>query len=91
MPKSQAELLALTPEQKKAFAQLKRAFTACAMSGLYLWDNYGTVSAVNGKGIACLVTDSGRGELADPSNFEGFVPKRWGSANADDPLYIERR
>lgn len=91
MPKSQAELLALTPEQKKAFAQLKRAFTACAKAGLYIWDDYGRVAAVNGKGIDCLVADSSCGELADRDNFEVFKPKRWGSANSDDPLYIQLR
>lgn len=91
MPKSQAELLALTPEQKKALMQLKRAFTACAKAGLYLWDNYGSVAAVNGKGIACITTDARCGELADHNNFEEFTPKHWGAANADDPLYVQLR
>ncbi len=90
MEKSQAELLALTPEQQKAFRRLKQAFAACAKSGLYLWDNYGDISAVNGGGIDCITTDSRGGELLDESNLARLRPKKWGSSNADDPLYVQR-
>ncbi len=86
---TQEELLRLTPDQKKALAQLKRAFTACEKAGLYVWDNYGTISAVNGKNITGITTDARCGELLDQVNTQGFNSKVWGSANADDPLYVQ--
>lgn len=91
MDKPQAALLALTPEQKAAFTQLKRAFTACAKAGLYLWDDDGTIAATNGKHIERLGTDKSYGEPLDRSNIEGVNPACWHASNSDDPLYIERR
>ena len=91
MIKTQADLLALTPEQKKALSTLKRAFTACSKAGLYVWDDYGSLSAVNGKHIARLGTDSRYGEVLDRGLVERFNPKCYGPGCADDPLYIERK
>lgn len=91
MSKTQEELLALTPDQEKASAELKRAFTACTKAGVYLWDDYGTIAAVNGRNISHLGTDESYGEEVDRNHIRGVNPKCWHSGNADDPIYIERR
>ena len=39
----------LTPEQKKAFNRLKRAYNDCLKSGMYFINNYGSYSSIFGQ------------------------------------------
>jgi len=81
----------LTEKQKKAFINLKKAFTRCCKEGLYIWDNYGDISAVNGEIVAEVCTDSRWSEKIDFLDVEEFTPKCWGGSNTDDTLYIVRK
>lgn len=88
----------LTAEQDKAVDALERALKKCAEAGVYLWDNYGTISAVNALTISSIVT-SDHGEPLDhdqvrelrffTSKGTGGLPL-WRAANADDALFVER-
>lgn len=79
----------LTPEQRKVFANLKRAFTACEKAGIYLWDNYGSVSAVNGRVVNMISTDNRCGEFFDQDGLDYWSPENWHGSNADDSLYVD--
>lgn len=45
----------LTAEQKKAFAQLKRAFMACKKAKVLLFNYYGVLHGVNGHKYGSVV------------------------------------
>ena len=79
----------LTPDQMKAFAALKRAFARCNKEGVYVWDNYGFISAVNSYAINSIICGYGEEEI-DDMQVESFSPKGYRGSNADDPLYVER-
>lgn len=59
------EYLELTPEQKKAITNLKKAFTRCRKLGLEFWDNYGSFTVYDGKKMSKPVPDD-----ADDFNYE---------------------
>lgn len=80
----------LTSEQEKAFRALERALKKCKNSKIILWDNYGTISAVNGKIVCPPVPDSGCGELLDDMMVTTALSKGcWYGSNADDDLFVE--
>lgn len=75
----------LTPKQKEAFAELKKAFAKCHRSKMIVWDWYGKISAVNGKVVSSMeVGGRKRFELVDSNLVEQFRPKCLRSAMADD-------
>lgn len=47
----------LTPEQQKAFNRLKKAYSDCEKTGIYFFNNYGSLSAVD-KNKICGYGDS---------------------------------
>ena len=79
-----------THEQFKAFQKLKRAFRDCEKAGLHVWDNYGTIEAVNGHIMSCPVPNN-----LLPIQYDGegewFTSDCWRGSNADDTLYYERK
>ena len=83
--------LALSPEQTKAFTQLKTALTKCAKAGIYLWDDYGTISAVNGNFVEEITTDPKTGDELDRGEVSTVSSKAWHGSNADDTLYVRLR
>jgi hypothetical protein len=90
MDKDQDELLSLTESQKKAITQLKQAMAVCSRSGLYLWDDHGVISAVNGKHVTSISTDDSYGEPFDRLNATNLTGVRcWHGSNADDPLFVD--
>lgn len=82
---------ALTPEQLKIIAQLRTALTKCHKAGIYLWDNGGTISAVNGKMVDMVTTDSACGDELNNADVTSIVSKAWHGSNADDLLYVIRK
>lgn len=78
----------LTPKQCKKFAQLKRAFTECEKAGLYVWDDYGKISAVNGLVVKQVCPDESYDARLEDDSVSMFYPRCWGSSNADDPLFV---
>jgi hypothetical protein len=84
----------LTPEQEKAFASLERAILKCKAARVYLWDNYGTISAINGRKVNAITTNPRDGEPLDHSAVSTIsVSARrgcWHGSNADDALFVER-
>lgn len=89
MSESQQDLVPLTPVQRKAFSALKSAMTRCAKAGIYLWDDSGTISAVNGKNVEDVCTDDRIGDELDRSYVETFSSRAWHGSNADDLLYVK--
>lgn len=77
----------LTPAQLKAFQSLKRALKKCADQGIYLWDNYGTISAVNGDRVSIIGPDLSLGHPLPESEVSEITTSCWRNSNADDPLY----
>lgn len=51
------EIFDLTPDQKKAFNRLKKAYADCEKLGVYFINNYGALGAVDNK-IICGYADS---------------------------------
>ena len=78
----------LTPEQEKAFSQLKRAFNKCDKLNVIVWDDYGHISAVNGKIVYAPSPDESYEEPLDHSLVSDFTSKAWNDSNADDPLFV---
>lgn len=78
----------LTPEQKKAFKALERAFKKCDALNIYTWDDYGSISAVNGEVVSHVCPDNGYEAEIDNSMVSWFSPKGYDGANADDQLYV---
>jgi len=88
----------LTPQQKKVFNRLQRAITACEEANIYLYDDYGTLSGINGK--VCqktLMTGEGYEQMLNRNDepwvyLNEFVPSRIKSENlspnADDSMII---
>lgn len=68
------EVCTLTPEQKKAFNKLKRAYKECEKKGIFFTNIYGTLSAFDGA----LVKDYGDYDLRPDGEYEielcGFCP-----------------
>jgi hypothetical protein len=82
---------AITSGQGKAFRNLMRAFKKCEDAGLYVWDNYGTISAVDGRVVRSVCSDASYGEELNDLHVSYFNSKCWHSSNADDQLYVMRR
>lgn len=84
----------LTPTQAKAFASLERAMRKCKAAGVYLWDDYGTISAVNGRKLNAVTTnpkDTERLDDAMVTRMPGSASSKcWRGSNADDALFVER-
>jgi len=78
----------LTLEQEKAFKSLKRAFKKCSEAHVIVWDDYGHISAVNGKIVYTPSPDEGYEEPLDSSLVSDFTSKAWNDSNADDPLFV---
>lgn len=79
----------LTPEQKKAWESLKRAFKKCSDAGIYMWDYSGTVCAVNGNSTLCVNTDEKNSDMdLDQSMMSGVKPKCWNNSCSDDQLFV---
>lgn len=78
----------LTSKQQKAFAQLKRAFKACEKANVYVWSNYGTISAVNGNIIKHIGPNDPLGESLNYTYVSSIFGYSLGD-NADDALYVE--
>jgi len=92
----------LTKKQAEAFADLKRAFARCSRLNIIVWDDYGSISAVNGHKVNAPETSGEHGDRAarrdgvdleqlDKSTVPSFAPTCWSGSNADDPLYISER
>ena len=79
----------LTAEQMKVFKKLKRVLSECSKLGIYIWDDYGTISAVNGNIVNGVVPDENIGEELDRSQVESIYEKCWKGSNADDTLFVE--
>lgn len=77
----------LTPEQDKAIASLERALSKCVKAGLYLWDDYGTISAVDGNNVSSLDITETDSPL-DRDKVSILICPAWHGSNADDPLYV---
>lgn len=80
--------VSLTHEQKKAFLSLKRAFEKCSKSGVYVWDNYGRISAVNGKIVQEVNTGGGYDDILDDTAYVSFFPSCLGNSVSDDKLFV---
>lgn len=81
----------LTPTQKKVFKALEMAFKDCSIAGLMVWDNYGTIEAVNGKKVTKPYPKDDQSGILYDNEGEHFNPKCWGGSNSDDNLYYEVR
>ena len=82
------KLFPLTTAQRAACASLTRALQRCAREGVYLWDYYGTITAVNGKQVGAVAHDDVASgipmELVD--QIDVYSGDGWGDATSDDPL-----
>ena len=86
--------LSMTEEQEKVFESLERAFKKCSKVGLLVWDNYGTITAVNGKKIQKVYPSVGASYEKCDKDFDDEIAKWftsdcWNGSNADDPLKVE--
>ena len=79
----------LTDEQKKAFRALELALLKCDQAGLYIWSNYGTLSAVNGEVVKVVAPDESLGEPLDYNKVSSILSKDI-RENADDDLFVKR-
>ncbi len=83
----------LTPEQLKAFKALERAFRKCEKVGIYCWDDYGTISAVNGNLVESVAPENNPEKYGfaplDRDMTSCFFSPAWHGSNADDPLYVK--
>lgn len=77
----------LTDPQKKAFVALERAFIRCLKEKVLIWDDYGVISAVNGKIVRSVDPDGSLDQELDRSMVSTILEPHVDS-NADDPLYI---
>lgn len=80
----------LTKKQEAAVAELKKAFAACRRAGVYFWDDYCEIRAINGR-VALNV-------CVDPNGSDGPFDREQATnvfslptSNADDPLYVKLR
>lgn len=82
----------LTEAQKKAVAQLKRAFTAAKKANVFFYTVLGDVQALNGKLVAEVIADvTGERDRADCSIREFSSPESIARINgefADDEHFI---
>jgi len=81
-----------TSAQVKAFRQLVAALKACSQAGLYVWDDYGTISAVNGLVVKWVAPEEyNRDNLLalDRDQVLTIHTSCWRGSNADDTLYVE--
>lgn len=67
------DLFELTPQQESAFKRFKAAHDECVKSGIYLFNNYGIVGAVDRKKIVAYDDDNSTGAIEDngqcPNSF----------------------
>lgn len=82
----------LTESQKKAFRALARAVKRCEKENIYLWDNYGSLTAVNGDVVLSIhpveLSHDDFPELEH--NLTSVInSKNWYAGNSDDPLCVE--
>ena len=78
----------LTQEQEEAFNELASALKKCAELNVYIWSDYGLVSAVNGN----IVNDIAPEVTLDEALDEQYVSRIYGyeiHENSDDPLFVE--
>lgn len=80
--------ISLTKLQSGAFKRLESAFKECQRLGMYLWDNYGSISAVNGRDIKCLAPDDTLPHRLDEDMVSSLSVTCWHGSNADDKLFI---
>lgn len=80
-----------TKAQQGAIAELERALAKCSRAGVYLWDNYGTLSAVNGQVVNSVTTHPrvDTQPLDDDQVLELGQPACWNTSNSDDQLFVE--
>ena len=81
----------LTPKQAIAFEQLKRVIEKCRKDNIYLWDDYGVISAVNGNIVSCVAPDPNLDETLDEDMISCISSQCWNGSNSDDPLYVKRK
>jgi len=86
----------LTPEQQKAVKSLRRAFKRCEDAGLHLWDDDGTIRAVNGQVVDMVSPEVNPGsewETLDREQVDEVYSEFgcWHGSNADDPLMVHFR
>ena len=81
----------LTKAQEAAVKELEAALRKCNRAGVYLWDDYGSIRAVNGRVVRHISPDDSYGEMLDRSQvYDVSTPKCWHSSNSDDTLYVQR-
>lgn len=80
----------LTKSQQAAFDSLEKAFLRCQREGLYIWSDYGTLSAVNGQVVEIIGPDESLKEPLD-HNQVSIILSQDIRENADDKLFIKRR
>jgi hypothetical protein len=80
----------LTARQQQAFDNLKRAIDRCIANDIYLWLDYETLSAVNGKIVYLVAPDDRLPELLDPTQVSR-INSEIITSNADDELSLRRR
>jgi hypothetical protein len=83
--KKSHELFELTPEQEKAFARLEKAYKECKKVGIFFYNVYGRLSAVDGKkieGYGFEPSDISTADLHDTAKSIE-IPNEW----ADDTHY----
>lgn len=80
-----------TKAQMEALDELKAALAKCSRAKVYLWDDYGTISAVNGRVVKAVTSDDQHHDAKlDGSQVVRLgKPGCWHSSNSDDQLYIE--
>jgi hypothetical protein len=78
----------LTKKQQEAVENLRKAHAACRRAGVYFWDDYCTVRAVNGRAVRTVTVDprDTDGELDRTQVTDVFTLS---NMNADDTLYFQ--
>jgi hypothetical protein len=82
-----SKIFDLTPAQEKAFKELEKAYKKCIKSGIYFYNCYGALSAVDKSKISKYINEPegsclSNQELMDGAKFIN-IPNEW----ADDQHY----
>ncbi len=80
-------LFELTPEQESAFKRMERAHNDCVKAGIYLYNDYGMLGAVDRRKISYYNDEPGEGAVCDEGqnlNCFQLACNEW----ADDEHYF---
>ena len=79
----------LSNKQQSSVYFLARALESCVRNNVYLWDDYGLISAVNGNWILDIRADDLLDEILDDSIVDVLPSSCWHGSNADDNLFVK--